>query len=75
MDPEYDLTRIGYPYQVDRLVELLDDVWQDHIELSISHNGVVVAVAVHPDELALLRQRIADLSGEQSGEPKGPDHG
>lgn len=69
MDPDYELNRIGYPEQVDRLVELLDNVWQDHVPVTISHNGIVVAVAVHPDDLDLLRRAVIGLGVYQSDDP------
>ena len=68
MDPDYDLNRLGSPDQRDRLVELRDTVWQDHVPVSIAHNGIVVAVAIHPDDLVHPLGRCFDCGGPASGE-------
>lgn len=75
MDPDFDLRGIGYPGQVARLVELLDNVWQDHVPVTIAHNGVVVAIAVNPEELDLLRHQLDMLAPKQSGESRTPGEG
>jgi hypothetical protein len=34
---------------------LLEEVHRDHVGLEIRKNGVLLAVAIHPDDLAYLR--------------------
>lgn len=58
MHAEYDLARLGWPEQIDRFTELLCNVWQDHVPVDIIHNGTVVAVAVNPDDIDLLRRQV-----------------
>lgn len=53
---EYDLGTDNMTF-VD-LEMLIEDVYLNSSTLEIKRNGVVVAVVVHPDELAELRAKV-----------------
>lgn len=54
---EYDLGTDNMTF-VD-LEALIEEVYMDHETLEIKKNGLVVAVAIHPDDLAELRRAVS----------------
>ena len=68
MDPEYDLSRLGYPGELGRFSTLVEEVTLGGDPLVITRHGEPVAVIVNVDDLDLLRRLAWPLDGKQSDE-------